>query len=119
MARFSGPGWRLVGSLFNRFHVEQWAGKRRLVAVLFHHITDNVKWFADDPLIAGLNVDIPLDGFRHRIRWLVDRYEPVSLDDVIANHTSRTERSKLLICFDDGYASVAELAAPLLKELGI
>jgi peptidoglycan/xylan/chitin deacetylase (PgdA/CDA1 family) len=119
MAKFSSPGWRLLGSLVNRFHVEEWVGKKRLVVVLFHHITDNVKWFADDPLIAGLNVAIPLDAFRHRIRWLVNRYDPVSLDDVIANGSTRTKRSKLLICFDDGYASVAELAAPLLKELRI
>ena len=119
MVKFSGPAWRLVGHLANHVHLEKWARKDRWLAVLFHHITDGSKWRADDPLIQGLNIDITVDAFKERIRWLTDRYEIVSLDSVIGPEPFPTNRPKLLMCFDDGYASVFELGAPILHDLGV
>lgn len=119
MQKFAGPAWRLFGHLANHAHLEKWARQDRWLAVLFHHITDGSKWRSDDPLIRGLNVDISFDAFKHRIRWLMERYEIISLNSVIAQKPLRKNRPRLLICFDDGYASVFELAAPILQDLGL
>jgi len=119
MYKFDGPGWRLVGHLANQVHLEKWAGQGRWLAVLFHHVTDGSKWRADDPLIRGLNIDITIDAFKERIRWLTDRYEIVSLNSIVGPVPLRTNRPKLLICFDDGYSSVFELAAPILNDHGV
>lgn len=119
MTSFSGPTWRLVGHLANKIHLERLARRDRWLAVLFHHVTDGSRWRRDDPLIHGLNVDISVDAFKKRLRWLTDRYEFVSLDAALEPDPLPTGRPKLLLCFDDGYASVFELAAPILNKLGI
>ena len=119
MAKFTGPAWRLAGHFADRFHLEKWARQDRWVAVLFHHITDGMKWRANDPLIHGLNIDIALDAFRERISWLTNRYEAVPLDSVIGPDPTLTKRPRILICFDDGYASACELAAPILRDLNV
>ena len=119
MPKFTGPAWRFIGHLANRAHLENWAAPDTWRAVLFHHVTDELRWRANDPLIHGLNVDISVKAFKERIRWLVDRYDVVSLDSVIEPDRIPRSRQRLLICFDDGYASVFELAAPILREFGI
>ena len=119
MVKFTGPAWRLAGNIADRFHMEKWGRQDSWVAVLFHHITDGLKWRADDPLVHGLNIDIALDAFNERIRWLIDRYEVVPLDSIIGPDPTPTSRPRLLICFDDGYASVPELAAPILRKLNV
>jgi len=119
MPNFTGPAWRFIGHLANRAHFENWAAPDAWRAVLFHHVRDGAKWRADDPLIHGLNVDISVEAFKQRIRWLVDRYEVISLDSVIVGDRKSGNRQRLLICFDDGYASVFELAAPILRGFGI
>lgn len=112
-------GWRIIGHIADRLHLERWGRQDRWLAVLFHHITDDSKWRADDPLIRGLNRDITVDAFTDRIRWLSDRYEFISLDSVLAPASVSTKRPKLLLCFDDGYASVVELAAPILRDFSL
>ena len=79
----AGPALRFIGRFANHVHFEMWGRKDRWLAVLFHHITDGVRWRPDDPLIRGLNVDIAAGAFEARMRWLTDRYQIVSLDDVI------------------------------------
>lgn len=119
MKNFSAPIWHLIGSMAERVHLERWATAERLVAVLFHHVTDDSRWRRDDPLTRGLGVDISVSAFEHRIRWLIERYKPISLDDVLRTPASNSRSSRLLVCFDDGYASVYELAAPILKKFGV
>ena len=86
----------------------------------FIHVTDGSKWRADDPLIHGLNIDIAVDAFKERICWLTDRYEIVSLNSIVGPAPLRTNRPKLLLCFDDWYnLSVLELAAPILHDHGV
>jgi len=119
MAKFTSPAWRFIGHVANQIHLEKWSQQNRWLAVLFHHLTDGIKWRADDPLIRGLNIDIPVDAFKERMRWIIERYEVVPLDIALDRKASAARRPKLLICFDDGYASVAELAAPILRDMDL
>jgi peptidoglycan/xylan/chitin deacetylase (PgdA/CDA1 family) len=109
----------LSGSIANVAHLERWHRPNHWTAVLFHHLTDGITWRADDPLIRGLNADMPSNAFKDRIRWLAERYAIVSLDAVLGLVPRRSKKRRLLICFDDGYASVADLAAPILREIGV
>jgi peptidoglycan/xylan/chitin deacetylase (PgdA/CDA1 family) len=116
---FTGTVWTLVGGLANLIQLSKFGRRDRWLVVLFHHITDGKKWRSDDPLIQGLKVNIDVKAFRDRVHWLNDHYEFISLDSVLGADTISTDRPKLLVCFDDGYASVFELAAPILHDLRI
>jgi peptidoglycan/xylan/chitin deacetylase (PgdA/CDA1 family) len=122
MSNFASSRWKLIGKFANMARLEEWGTADRWLAVLFHHITDNHRWRSDDPLVCGLSVDISAQAFKERVCWLKARYEIVSLDDVLSHAERgrpRSGRQKLLICFDDGYASVLHLAAPVLKSMNI
>ena len=82
----------------------------RLRAVLYHHITANAS-----SLVDRLAVSTPPDVFESHIRKMARDYEFVSLDDVLSG---QLPRRALLITFDDGYRSVAEVALPILRRLG-
>lgn len=116
---FDGPIWRTLGHLADVSHLERWSMGGRWIALVFHHITDESKYHADDPFIKGLNVSITLDAFEARLRWLRSRYEFASLKCAIDNKVEASARQKVLICFDDGYASAFHLAAPIMRQLNI
>ena len=83
----------------------------RLRAVLYHHVTDHAS-----SLVDRLAVSTPPDVFESHVHKLARDYELVSLDEVLSG---RLPRRALLITFDDGYRSVAEVALPILRRLGI
>jgi peptidoglycan/xylan/chitin deacetylase (PgdA/CDA1 family) len=82
-----------------------------LRAVLYHHVTDHAS-----SLVDRLAVSTPPDVFESHVRKLARDYEIVSLDEVLSE---KLPRRALLITFDDGYRSVAELALPILRRLGV
>ncbi len=113
------PGSLAVGNLILRSRADRWGRKGSWLAVLFHHLTDGRRWRSDDPFIAGLGVDMPADHFVDRVDSLARRYDIVALDDVLTDRPLHHRRRRLLLCFDDAYATVAKLAAPVLAERGL
>jgi peptidoglycan/xylan/chitin deacetylase (PgdA/CDA1 family) len=99
--------------------LERLSSRSTWVAVLFHHITDSERWRADDPLTAGLGIDVQTETFIGILEILRDRYDVCSLGDVLAGRPPRPGRRRLVICFDDAYASVAQTAAPVLTEMAL
>ena len=67
-------------------------------------------------LVDQLAVSTPPDVFEAHMRKLARDYEAVSLDAVLSGGLPRRA---LLITFDDGYRSVAEVALPILRRLGL
>ena len=82
-----------------------------LRVVLYHHVTDHAS-----SLVDQLAVSTPPDVFEAHVRKMARDYEVVSLDAVLSG---RLPRRALLITFDDGYRSVAEVALPILRRLGL
>jgi peptidoglycan/xylan/chitin deacetylase (PgdA/CDA1 family) len=82
-----------------------------LRAVLYHHIADHASSMVD-----RLAVTTPPDVFEAHVRRMARDYQVVSLDDVLSKELPRRA---LLITFDDGYRSVAEVALPILRDLGL
>src|SRR6185437_4017650 len=115
----SGRHWRMLGKFADVIHLERWPSRGRWIALVFHHLTDGSRYRADDPLVKDLRIDLPWDAFRDRVSWLSSRYEFISLEAVIQKKIAKGDRQKLLMCFDDGYASVFHLAAPILQDLKI
>ena len=99
--------------------LERLSSRSTWVAVLFHHVTDSERWRPDDPLTAGLGIDVPTETFTGILEVLRRRYDVCSLADALAGRPPRPGRRRLVICFDDAYASVAQTAAPVLTEMAL
>ncbi len=106
-----------MGRLVTSLGVERWGRDRQWLALLFHHLTDGDRWRRDDPYISGLDLDVPVELFADRIVAISRRYDIVGLEEALAAPTrSGRGRKPVLLCFDDAYRSVVELAAPFLAE---
>jgi peptidoglycan/xylan/chitin deacetylase (PgdA/CDA1 family) len=74
---------------------------------------------SDDPC-GDPELHMPVERFERQVRWLMARYEIVSLRELVRRLASRGRLKKVAaLTFDDGYAGVYEHAVPLLKALGI
>ena len=82
-----------------------------LRAVLYHHVSDRAS-----PLTDQLAVRTAPDVFEAHVSKMARDYEIVSLDTVLSGDLPRRA---LLITFDDGYRSIAEVALPILQRLGL
>jgi peptidoglycan/xylan/chitin deacetylase (PgdA/CDA1 family) len=82
-----------------------------LRVVLYHHLSAQAH-----PLLDGLGVSTPPRLFEDHLRRLERSYEVVDLDTVISG--SLPKRA-LLITFDDGYRSVLDVAAPIMRRHGL
>jgi peptidoglycan/xylan/chitin deacetylase (PgdA/CDA1 family) len=83
----------------------------RLRAVLYHHVADHAS-----PLVDQLAATTTPDVFEAHVRRMARDYEVVSLDDVLSG---ALPRRALLITFDDGYRSIADVALPILRQLAL
>lgn len=83
-----------------------------LRCVVFHHISA-----ADSPFTTGINVRTAPKEFESALAFLTRYYAPVSLEDVLTESNGRglPERA-VLVTFDDAYASVVDMAAPLCQK---
>jgi peptidoglycan/xylan/chitin deacetylase (PgdA/CDA1 family) len=59
--------------------------------------------------------------FRGQMELLARRYHPVSLDEItqFARRKGELPRRSVAVTFDDGYADNYEVAAPILKSVGV
>jgi peptidoglycan/xylan/chitin deacetylase (PgdA/CDA1 family) len=104
--------------------MHRWSGARGAwSAVLFHHVADGATWAADSPFVDGLGVTIDQDAFGDCLRYLARAYDVVPLAEVLPGPTGqhaapkRRGKRRVVICFDDAYASVSQIAAPMLTNL--
>lgn len=89
------------------------AGTRaRLSIVILHRVGRSV-----DPLFPR---ELTATSFRERMLWLRDWFNVVPLADAIRALQRGTLPARALsITFDDGFADNAEVALPILRELGL
>ena len=108
----TGTLWRLPGP----FGVARMLGPSySLRCVVFHHISA-----AESPFITGMNVSIAPAQFEAALRFLTAHYKPVRLEDVLeASVGGSLPPRAVLVTFDDAYASVVEVAAPLCRKYGV
>ena len=104
--------WRMPG----RFRIARILGPTySLRCVVFHNISAT-----ESPFTKGMNVSTTPRKFEEALRFLTTYYIPVRLEDVLADSNGRSLPPRaVLVTFDDAYASVAELAAPLCRKFGV
>ncbi|MGB7729607.1 MAG: polysaccharide deacetylase family protein [Candidatus Acidiferrum sp.] len=86
-----------------------------LRCVVFHHISDT-----ESPFTTGMNVSTTPKKFEAALAFLTKYYTPVSLEEVLTDSDGRALPARaILVTFDDAYASVVEVAAPLCKKYGV
>jgi peptidoglycan/xylan/chitin deacetylase (PgdA/CDA1 family) len=106
----AGTVWYLPGC----FTLAKLLGPRySLRCVLFHNVSDK-----ESPFTKGLGVTTTRDNFEAALRFLTRHYTPVGLHDVLTDAGPLPPRP-VLVTFDDAYASVCEVAAPLCKKFGV
>jgi peptidoglycan/xylan/chitin deacetylase (PgdA/CDA1 family) len=86
-----------------------------LRCVVFHHISA-----VESPFTTGINVSTTPEKFEAALRFLTTYYTPVRLEDVLTDVDGRGLPPRaVLVTFDDAYASVLEVAAPLCRKYGV
>lgn len=103
--------WRTPG----KFRLARLLRSCSLRCVVFHEISTR-----DSPFTCGIRVKTTPEEFEAKLQFLVAHYAPVRLSDVLSGGDggSLPERP-ILVTFDDAYASVVEVAAPLCARYGI
>ena len=98
--------WRIPGN----FKIVKLLGPNyALRCALFHDIADEPSPFTD-----GLNISMSRKEFERRVRFLSRYYSPIDVGTFLAAKTgSELPPRPVLVTFDDAYASVFELAAPI------
>jgi peptidoglycan/xylan/chitin deacetylase (PgdA/CDA1 family) len=104
--------WRVPA----RFEVAQLLGPSySLRCVLFHHISS-----ARSPFTQGIGVSTAPEEFEAALRFFAEYYTPVRLEQVLEALDGRSLPPRaVLVTFDDAYASVAEIAAPLCQRFDV
>jgi peptidoglycan/xylan/chitin deacetylase (PgdA/CDA1 family) len=92
--------------------------RRTLTVAMFHRVLpkDDPRWVS-----AIREWTLSEDVFEASLQFFCRHYNPVSLDDVraAAAGDGRLVDHALLVSFDDGYADVEEIAAPILHRYGV
>jgi peptidoglycan/xylan/chitin deacetylase (PgdA/CDA1 family) len=101
------PGrFQLVGLLGAHFGLR---------CVLFHNVSDT-----ESPFTNGLGITTRRRNFETALTFLTRYYNPVRLQDVIADPDGRKLPPRpVLVTFDDAYASIADVAAPMCYSLKV
>ncbi len=104
--------WHLPG----RFSIARALGPRYTIrCVLFHDASD-----FESPFTKGLNVTVSVKRFEAALKFLKKHYTPIHLRDLLADpYGGHLPRRPVLVSFDDGYASIANIAVPLCSEYGV
>ena len=86
-----------------------------LRCVLFHNVAE-----AESPFTRGLHSTISPKNLEAALRFLSTHYTLVSLEDVLASYEGKNlPHRPVLVTFDDSYASINSLAAPLCLKFKI
>jgi peptidoglycan/xylan/chitin deacetylase (PgdA/CDA1 family) len=86
-----------------------------LRSVLFHDVRES-----ETPFTRGLGGTITSKDFEAALQFLTKHYTPVSLADVLASFDGKALPLRpVLVTFDDAYASVSDVAAPLCLKYGV
>ena len=104
--------WRKAGApLF------PWSHRRRPPVILMYHRV------SDEPRSGMLDWEgkrVPTGLFRRQLAWLARCRRIVPLSELVARFRSGADTAGMAtVTFDDGYADNAEIAAPILRELGV
>lgn len=86
-----------------------------IAVLMYHNVTDDLP-----PSYRSIRID----DFRHQMKYLKDKCDVLSIQDLIKTYNSprkfkRARKSQVVITFDDGFRDNYTNAFPILKELSL
>ncbi len=95
------------------------AVRPRFIAILKYHSIRDDPDLVDDSI--GSSIVHRTDVFREQMELVARQFNPVTMDDVALFLRGQKEAPKwpVAVTFDDGYADNCEVAAPLLRRVGV
>lgn len=95
-----------------------WRGMERIPVLMFHGLCEQVPNYMI--FKNGRTCILEVKNFSKIIEWCVRNYDILRLEDIEKNfaHPSR-KRPGMILTFDDGLASVIDLALPILRKYHI
>lgn len=98
----------------------KWAARLRpqgAAVLMYHSVVENEQ---EQRLVLGGIGHSPAV-FRQQIEAVARRYDPISLDDLLAfvRDGKCLPRRAVVVTFDDGYADNLEAAVPILNDVGV
>jgi peptidoglycan/xylan/chitin deacetylase (PgdA/CDA1 family) len=92
--------------------------RKRIVILRYHSIEENPD-DVDDSI--GSSITHATADFRAHMRLISEKYDPVTMDDVVAylNNDRDLSGRPVVVTFDDGYKNNIEIAAPILARYSI
>jgi peptidoglycan/xylan/chitin deacetylase (PgdA/CDA1 family) len=107
----ANTAWRVPGS----FAIARLLGPSySLRCVVFHNIS-----VQDSPFTRGMRVNTTPSHLEAKLEFLTKYYTPVRLDDILDPDAASLPARAILVTFDDAYASVLDVAAPLCAQYAI
>ncbi|MGV2336619.1 MAG UNVERIFIED_CONTAM: polysaccharide deacetylase family protein [Planctomycetaceae bacterium] len=91
--------------------------QQQIVCIYYHRF----ELHASDFFRGEYSVKSPHQ-FEHELQALLERFEPLSLADLLQSASGRGPQLRkpgLFLSFDDGYRELFDFAAPVLKRLGM
>ena len=86
--------------------------------LMFHGLCEHIPEYAQFP--GGRTCLLSVDDFSNLIDWCVKNFNIIRIRDLEKHLTTRNrKRPSLIVTFDDGLASVIDLAVPILRKYGI
>jgi peptidoglycan/xylan/chitin deacetylase (PgdA/CDA1 family) len=97
----------------------KWRGYKshndRWISLLYHNVADE-----DTSLTASLGVTVTPDQFASTLAFCKKKFRFIGIEDIFNSKRQRSDgRTPILLTFDDAYASVRRVAAPICYDLGI
>jgi peptidoglycan/xylan/chitin deacetylase (PgdA/CDA1 family) len=90
------------------------------ITVLTYHRVAESPWSSGGSLFDDGVVDTSPDELDEQLRFVRRRFDPITLDDLIAfRHGGRLPKNPVLVTFDDGYRDNHDIALPILVRHGI
>ncbi len=90
---------------------------RSAAILMYHSVMEDPR--SEDAFLGGIGHSRGV--FRGQMELLARRYHPVSLDEItqFVKGSGELPHRSVAVTFDDGYTDNYEIAAPILKEVGI
>ena len=94
---------RLLGEVYPRLSFTK---KHRCIILIYHSVD-------------GGPMSTKIEHFKRQMAWIAENAEVVSLESLLDRQCEKNDKPQVVLTFDDGYRTVHDVVAPILKRYGL